>query len=143
MSYFRKSAFDITSGTAFEAYRAGSRNPMAPQAMYRPAAAGPANLTGLGAHMYGFSPRPKRLPVQGLGEPIQDLLTLGQPALNQAAGLVVNAMWPTLQARMDEQLKPLKMFMGVTAAASLAAAVFGFLVWNKSSSGAGAAAWQM
>jgi hypothetical protein len=70
--------------------------------------------------------------VHGLsGDPVQDLLTLGQPALNSAAGLVVNAMWPTLQARMDEQLNPLKVFMGVTAAASIAAAVLGFLVYNS------------
>lgn len=134
MSYFKKPAFDITPGTAIEAYVPGTRNPMAPQPMYRSAAAGPKTLAGLGAHFYAAPFRPRRVMLQGLGaDPVQDLLTLGQPALNQAAGLVVNAMWPTLQARMDEQLKPLKVYMGVTAVAAIAGAAFGFLVWQKSS----------
>lgn len=132
MSYHRKSPFDLTPGTAYEAFDRNVSNPMIPQSAYRPRAAGPAHLTGLGAHVYMAPLRQQRFNLQGLGgDPIQDILALGQQPLNQAAGLVLNAMWPSLQAKMDETLRPLKIFMGVSAAAAITGAVFSFLNWNK------------
>lgn len=133
MSYFRKSAFDVTPGTAFEAFRAGTASPMLPQAMYRPQAAGPKFLAGLGEHQYWAPLRQRRLPLQGLGDPLQDVLAAIDPSLRAGAGLVLNAMWPALQAKMDEQLRPLKIFMGITAVAAAAGAAFSFLVWNRQS----------
>lgn len=133
MSYLRVNPFDITPGTAFEAFRAGTRNPMIPQAHYRPSAAGPrmlAGTDGLGGHKYWSTDRPGPM-LQGMGDALQELLAAGQPAINQASGLVLNAMWPSLQAKLDEQLRPIKIFIGVTAVAAVASASFSFLVWQK------------
>jgi len=140
MSYFRKNnnGFDITPGTAFEAFQAGTRSPMIPQAFYQPAAAGPRSLVGLGAHQYWAPLRGRKIPLRGMGDAMSDalqtILATGQPAINQASGIVLNAMWPALQAKLDEQLKPIKYFMGATAVAASVAAIFAFLTWNKSSS---------
>lgn len=133
MSYHHKSAFDKTPGTAYEAFDMSVRNPMIPNAAgYRPRAAGPSHLTGLGAHMYMAPLRQQRFNLQGLGaDPVETLLGAAQGPLNSAVGLVFNAMWPMLQSKLDASLKPMQMFMGVSAVASIAGAVFAFLNWNK------------
>ena len=130
MSYFKKSPFDVTPGTAFEAFQAGTRSPMLPQAYYNPAGAGPASLTGLGAHVYYAEQRTPRIPFRGLGDPITDML--GQ-ATSQGAVMLVEAMWPPMQARLQEEFKPLKLALGAIAVASVASATFAFLAWRKGS----------
>jgi len=112
---------------------------MIPQAYYQPAAAGPRYLAGLGAHQYYAPLRQRKIPLRGFGDEsadmssaLQSLLAAGQPVVNQAAGLVLDAMWPTLQSHLDTTLTPLKYFMGATAVAAVAAAAFAFLSWNKS-----------
>lgn len=134
MSFHRASAFDITPGTAFEAFVAGTANPSIPQAMYRPRAAGPAHLTGLGAHVYMAPLRQQKLNLRGFGEdPGASLMNLGAPAIQQAAQIAINAMWPTLQAKLDEQFKGMKVLVMVTAGAAAAAAALSYLTWSKQS----------
>ena len=133
MSYERKSAFDITPGTAYEAYEAGTRNPMLPQANYRPRAAGPQYLTGLGGHSYMAQLRQMRQPLRGMGDAtIQDILNSATgAAAAQAAPIIFNAMWPAMKVKLDEQFKPLTTTMTVMAAAAVAGGVFSFLAWYK------------
>lgn len=131
MSFFEKSAFDVTPGTAYEAFWKGNRSPMLPQDYYRQRAAGPANLAGLGEHRYYAPLRQMRQPLQGFGE--SSPVELVQGLLSQGMNSAVDAMWPALQARMTPMFQPVQIGVYVCAIGAVAAAVFSFLVWNKQS----------
>lgn len=142
MSFFPVEPIDKTIGTAYEAFHYNVPSGMLPQQAYKPRAAGPATLTGVA-------------PMQGLGRVYQYDLRSSPPAnlrgfgdvdvlspavnyLMQTAGVqqalasIVTIMWPQIQANMDESLKPIKYIAGATAAAAVGAAIFSYLIWEKS-----------
>lgn len=128
MSYEKAHVLDKTPGLAFEAFIPGTNNPMIPQAMYRPRAAGPRSLIGFGSHSYYAPLRQMRLPLQGLGaDPITDLLG---GTLDSALQMVIVRSAPFIQAQVKPMIQPLEILMGVTAFASVAAAAFAFLNWK-------------
>ena len=104
---------------------------MIPQAMYRPRAAGPRHLSGLGSHHYFAPLRQMRLPLQGLGDPITDLVG---GTLDNALQIVITRSAPMIQAQVQPMIKPLEIMLGVGMIASIAAAAFSFLQWKKTTS---------
>jgi hypothetical protein len=132
MSYERANVLDKTPGLAFEAFIPGTRNPMIPQAMYRPSAAGPRSLVGLeglGAHSYYAPLRQMRTPLQGLGaDPITELLGT---SLDKALEMVILRSAPFIQTQVKPMIQPIQILMGITAFASVVGAGFAFLAWKK------------
>jgi hypothetical protein len=128
MSFFQSQAFTPTPGTAYENFRNGVPNPMIPQDMYRPAAAGPAYLAGLSGHRYYAPLRQMRLPLQGLGDPISDLLG---GSLDKVIETVIVRSMPIVHREIKPTLLPLQVVGVATLVASVAAAGFAFAAWRK------------
>ena len=129
MSFFTTAAFAPTPGTAYEAFTT-ERSPMLPQNMYRPSAAGPAYLAGLGSHQYYAPLKQMRLPLQGLGDPLTALLG---GSLDKAIEAVIIRSMPIVEKQMQPIILPLQIMSGVTLVAASAAAVFAFLAWRRNS----------
>jgi hypothetical protein len=130
MSYERYRAIQPTLGLAIEAFTPGTFNPMKPQPMYNPAAAGPAYLSGLGAYYHA----PKTRSIVGssgfgsVGDSIEGLIDSGTQALVRA---IVNEIIPFVREDIKKQLTPVYVIMGVTAVAAIAAAGFGYANYSK------------
>lgn len=129
MTFYSADPFTPSPGTAFKAFNAGDRNPMLPQDTYRPQAAGPAYLAGLGKHSYYAPLRQMRLPLRGFGDPLSDLLGSGFDTALQT--VVVRAM-PIVHRELKPTIMPFQVMAGLTLALAGASAVFAFLTWNKS-----------
>ena len=126
MSFFTSKAISPTPGTAYEAFQNGVPSPMLPQDQYRPQAAGPAYLAGLGGHKYYAPLRQMRLPLQGMGDPISDLLG---GSLDKVIETVIVRSMPIVHRELKPTLTPIQVMLGVTMVASTAAAVFAGLTW--------------
>lgn len=102
---------------------------MLPQDTYRPQAAGPAYLAGLGKHSYYAPLRQMRLPLRGMGDPLTDLLGGG---VDQAIEAVIVRSMPIVHREIKPTLMPLQVMAGLTLALAGASAAFSFLTWYKS-----------
>lgn len=126
--------FTPTTGTANEAFVQGVRSPMIPQDVYRPGAAGPAYLAGLGSpfsNRHYYAPlRQIRQPVHGVGDAssISDLLGSGMDKVIET--VVVRSM-PIVMQQVKPVIEPIQVMAVVTLALSAGAAVFGYLNWSK------------
>lgn len=127
MSFYTSPAFTPTPGTAYEAFVNGDRSPMLPQDMYRPRAAGPAFLAGLDGHQYFAPLRQMRLPLQGLGDPVSDLLG---GTLDKVIETVIVRSMPVVHKQLEPTIRPIQIMSGVTLGLAGAAAVFAFLTWR-------------
>lgn len=141
MSFYPIDPLDKTIGTAYEAFHYNVPSGMLPQAAYKARAAGPVTLTGGAMHglgrVYGSELR-SQVPanLQGFGQvdvltPVVNTLMATAGVQNALAG-IVTMTWPMIQTNMDQSLKPIKILMGVTAGAAVAAAIFSYLLWDKS-----------
>ena len=100
---------------------------MIPQAMYRPAAAGPAYLAGLGGHQYYAPLRQMRLPLQGLGsDPLTDLFGGG---LDKAIEAVIVRSMPIVHEQLKPTILPMQIMAVATLGLSAAAATMATLAW--------------
>jgi len=126
MSFFTAAAFEPTPGTAYESFRNGVRSPMIPQDMYRPQAAGPRTLAGLGGHKYYAPLRQMRLPLQGMGDPLSDLLG---GSLDKAIEAVIVRSMPIVQEQLKPTILPIQVMLATSVAFSAAAATFSLLNW--------------
>ena len=127
MSFFTTPPFAPTPGTAYEAFT-DQRSPMLPQNMYRPGAAGPAYLSGLGRHQYYAPLRQMRQPLRGFGDTINDLLGT---TLDKTIETVIIRSMPIVTTQIQPIIRPIQIMSGVTLGLTAVTAVFSFLNWYK------------
>ena len=128
--FYKHQAIRPTPGLAFEAFDRRYANPMMAQQAYRPEAAGPEFLSTDGLGRVYMQQERSRNPqgLRGLGDDISSILSGNVQGVIQDA---IVASWPTIQAKLDAEMKPLKYMLGAILVISLAGATFAYLASSK------------
>ena len=109
-----------TPGTAYRAFDYLTSNPSIPQGMYREDAAGPRFLAGLDGHMYYAPLKQMRLPVQGLSDPVTDILG---GTIDKGIETVIIRSMPIIKQHLEPEIRPIRIMATATLIiATLAAA---------------------
>jgi hypothetical protein len=123
MSYFPVEPIGHSQGINFDMFRPGVLNPMIPQDMYRPAAAGPKYLStdGIVGDIGPVRQDISGFPTAQTPPPPQTLAVL-----DQLAQSIADKTWPFYQAKLDAAMQPYKwggLIVGGLAAIAIALSI--------------------
>jgi hypothetical protein len=132
MTYFSHPGIEPSPGLAYEAYKYDEHSPMFYHAPFKPQAAGPAFLSMDGVRSAWAAGPEVPSNLRGIGEDPTGLVSqFVEPELDRVVQGAIDRNWPTLEGKLNESLKSVKVILAGIAVVSGIAAAYSYMSYKK------------